>query len=67
MGYLLPRLDLADKLTSISQMHGKLFIGKWSGKEISLVTLYHPAVALYNGSMREVLFKDAEVLKQFIN
>lgn len=50
----------------ISEVHGKALrrnfpeIGKQSlpaGKQV-FYTLYHPAAALYNGSMREVLIKD---------
>jgi len=65
MGYLLPKLGLEAELKSISQIHGKVFEGAYNGEKISIVTLYHPAVALYNGSMRGTLLKDAEVLKEF--
>ncbi len=50
----------------ISQVHGKALrreidgLGKASlpaGRQV-FYTLYHPAAALYNGSMREVLIKD---------
>jgi DNA polymerase len=66
MGYLLPKLGLSNELKSISQIHGKTFEGTYNGENVSVVTLYHPAVALYNGGMRGTLLKDAEVLKQFI-
>ena len=33
---------------------------------LTIVTLYHPAAALYNGSMRNTLQKDFEVLKGLI-
>lgn len=43
----------------ISQVHGKALRREIPelGKQI-FYTLYHPAAALYNGSMREVLIKD---------
>jgi uracil-DNA glycosylase family 4 len=43
----------------ISQIHGKALRREIDGigKQI-FYTLYHPAAALYNGSMREVLIKD---------
>lgn len=66
MGYLMPKLGLSDELKSISQIHGKVFEGAYNGEKISLVTLYHPAVALYNGGMRGTLLKDAEVLMTFL-
>lgn len=66
MGYLLPKMGLAGELKSISQIHGKVFEGTYNSAKISIVTLYHPAVALYNGGMRGTLLKDAEVLKSFL-
>jgi len=65
MGYLLPKLGLGGELKAISQIHGKVFEGTYNGEKTSIVTLYHPAVALYNGGMRGTLLKDAEILKQF--
>ncbi len=43
----------------ISQVHGKALRREMEGlgKQV-FYTLYHPAAALYNGSMREVLIKD---------
>ena len=43
----------------ISQIHGKALRREIPGigKQV-FYTLYHPAAALYNGSMREVLIKD---------
>jgi uracil-DNA glycosylase family 4 len=43
----------------ISQAHGKLLIKKFSGISTKyFFPLYHPAAALYDGSMREVLLQD---------
>lgn len=47
----------------ISIVHGKVF-RQHDG--VYIVPLYHPAVALYNGSMRDVLKKDFQVLKKII-
>ncbi len=46
-------------LEKISQVHGKLLIRTLPslGRQ-HFLALYHPAAALYNGSMREVLIKD---------
>jgi len=43
----------------ISQVHGqpKRYKGIWNEKQVYM-PMYHPAVALYNGSYREVLLKD---------
>jgi DNA polymerase len=43
----------------IGQAHGKLLIKKFKGKKTKyFFPLYHPAAALYDGSMREVLIAD---------
>jgi DNA polymerase len=55
----------------ISNAHGKLLIKKFAGMSTKyFFPLYHPAAALYNGSMREVLKDDfkkiPKVLKEII-
>lgn len=43
----------------IGKAHGKLLIKKFSGMKTKyFFPLYHPAAALYDGSMREVLIED---------
>ena len=43
----------------ISSAHGKLLIKKFSGMQTKyFFPLYHPAAALYDGSMREILLAD---------
>lgn len=43
----------------ISEVHGKLLIKKFGNKERQhFFALYHPAAALYNGSMRATLLED---------
>jgi uracil-DNA glycosylase len=43
----------------ISKAHGKLLIKKFKGMSTKyFFPLYHPAAALYDGSMREVLIED---------
>jgi len=66
MKYMFPLLGLSNELQPISVIHGKAFIGSLTGRTISLVTLYHPAVALYNGGMRATLLKDFAILKNFV-
>jgi DNA polymerase len=66
MVYIMTRLSLADSLLSISNMHGKEFIAKASYGDVTIVPLYHPAVALYNGSQKELLLKDFQVLKKYV-
>ncbi len=62
MSYIMSKFNLYSK-GSISQVHGKIFDAQASYGKIKIVPLYHPAVAIYNNTMRETLKKDFEVLK----
>jgi DNA polymerase len=70
MAYVMKKFDLDLELEAISKIHGKVFKANTRDgipcEPIFIVTLYHPAAALYNGSMRGVLKKDFEVLKKFV-
>ena len=66
MPYIMNKFGLAVELKSISQIHGKVFAAKAPYGDVSIITLYHPAVALYNRGMREQLFKDFEIVKSFV-
>jgi DNA polymerase len=71
MGYVMKRYDLDLELEPISKIHGKSFETVYFDEEhtpqpLTVVTLYHPAAALYNGGMRDTLKKDFEVLKKYI-
>lgn len=52
----------------ISDAHGMLFHleSPKTGRVFNILPLYHPAAALYNGSMREVLKKDFEKIPKII-
>ena len=60
MNFLMKKFNLEDKIDLISKIHGKIFDIE---NNIKLVPLYHPAVAVYNANMKEVLIKDFEILK----
>jgi DNA polymerase len=51
----------------ISRLHGTMVIKTIPeiGRQ-TFYTLYHPAAALYNGSMREVLIKDFKKIPKII-
>ena len=51
---------------SISALHGKIFPTETSYGSIKIITLYHPAVAIYNSNTKETLKKDFAVLKEFL-
>jgi len=54
-------------LEKISQVHGKILIRTWPslGRQ-HFLALYHPAAALYNGSMREVLIEDFKKIPKIL-
>lgn len=51
------------KGTVISKEHGNLY----SRGDKVIFAMYHPAVALYKGSMREVLLEDFQNLRKFLD
>lgn len=55
----------------ISDVHGAIIEAKHFGKARHFLPLYHPAAALYNGSLREILKDDfkkiPEILKKLEN
>lgn len=65
MAYLFNKFGLEFELEPISRIHGKTFEVSTSYGPITIIPLYHPAVAIYNIHMKETLFKDFEVLKKY--
>lgn len=65
MVYVMQRLGLDFEIEPISKAHGKSYEATSSYGTVKVIPLYHPAVALYNGSMRDVLKKDFEIVKEF--
>jgi DNA polymerase len=54
-------------LEKISAVHGKLLIKKFSYVNTKhFLALYHPAAALYNGSMRETLLEDFQKIPKIL-
>ena len=66
MGYIMNTFGLGDQLSVISKIHGKEFSATASYGPIVIVPLYHPAVALYDGSKKEELMADFQILKKYI-
>jgi uracil-DNA glycosylase family 4 len=48
---------------TISQIHGEVFSVQNSNETITFIPLFHPAVALYDGSQRDTLKNDFEILQ----
>ncbi len=66
MKYIMEKFDLGDKVGQISDLHGKEFPTTSSYGAVNIIPLYHPAVALYDGSNRETLLNDFKVLEKYI-
>ncbi|HEY0908029.1 MAG TPA: uracil-DNA glycosylase [Candidatus Paceibacterota bacterium] len=66
MKYVFEKYGLAGELQPVSKIHGKEFKGTASYGTVTVIALYHPAVALYNGGMKPVLMEDFKALKKYI-
>ncbi len=66
MGYLFKRFGLDVSKLKISKIRGQVYQARANYGDVSLVPLYHPAVALYRPAEREVMLQDVQVLRQFI-
>ncbi len=66
MKYIMERFSLFKDLGPISELHGKTFKAKTNYGEITIVPLYHPAVAVYNNKTKDTLKTDFAVLKEFL-
>lgn len=65
MAYILELLKCDTPILAIGEMHGKECAGQASFGLVTVVPLYHPAVALYNGGSKETLLQDFQVLKKY--
>ena len=66
MEFILIKFDAPEKKQKISALHGKLLNLKTPYGDISMVPLFHPATALYKGDLKDTLFEDFKILKQFV-
>jgi len=66
MGYVMERFGLQEHLKPISAMHGRVFAAQTTYGPVTIVPLYHPAVAIYNSSTKDTLKADFQVLRQFV-
>ena len=63
MEFLMKEFGLSEQVDAISKLHGKKFIVQTQWGKTTLISLYHPAVAIYNRSKLNELEKDFEQLK----
>jgi uracil-DNA glycosylase family 4 len=63
MGYIMEKFGLSGQLKPISAMHGTTLDARAAYGPITIVPLYHPAVAVYNRASLDTLKTDIQVLK----
>jgi uracil-DNA glycosylase len=66
MQYILEKYHSEASGQPIGDLHGKHVPVQTPSGKIDVLPLYHPAAALYNGSLRKVLEADFEVLRRYI-
>lgn len=64
--FLLAEFGLSDEIAGISKIHGKVFEAKASFGPLKIISLYHPAVVVYNANTKDELKKDFGILKEFL-
>lgn len=60
--FIMEHFGLKDKIENIGRIHGKIFEAKSLFGKIKIISLYHPAAATYNPSMKIILKKDFQSL-----
>lgn len=65
MAFLMDKYGLKTELKSISKDHGNEYNIKVFSRETVFIPLYHPAVAIYNSNMKDVLKNDFQLLKKY--
>lgn len=66
MKYVMEKFDLSWQIEPISKIHGTIFDADASYGKIKIIPLYHPAVALYNPEMKEVMMDDFKKLQNIL-
>ena len=66
MEYIMNKFGLYDKIRPIGEIHGMEFLAQSDFGPIAVIPLYHPAVALYNGSQKETMLNDFKILSKYI-
>lgn len=67
MNYVLEKFGLKEKLLPIGEIHGKFFDSNTTYGSVKVVVLYHPCVAVYNGSKIGILMEDFKIIKKLLD
>ena len=65
MTFLMDKYGLKTEVKSISKDHGNEYNIKVFSKKTVFIPLYHPAVAIYNSNMKDILKNDFKLLKKY--
>jgi len=65
MQFLMEKFGLEKLIQPISTIHGNVFESKDFIKGIKIIPFYHPAVAVYNPKIKDVLKRDFKILSKF--
>ncbi len=63
-GFILRKYGLDHEVKGIGQIHSKVFEVDVSFGKLKIIPLYHPAAAVYNANMKDILKEDFKVLKE---
>ncbi len=66
MEFILRQLNVTAKPPKISDAHGKMLESESEYGHITIIPLYHPAVAFYDEQRKEALHDDFQLLRQFV-
>ena len=66
MEYIMNQFDLSEEMRPIGLLHGKILTANTAYGSLTIVPLYHPAVAVYNSKMIDVLKEDFQTVKKSI-
>ena len=66
MKYVMEKFGLSSQMSGISKIHGTVFEADVTYGNVTIIPLYHPAVALYNPELKDVMMKDFKKLKSLL-
>lgn len=65
MEFILDHFNMPLEGEKISDLHGKPIAAKTDGRDVTIIPLFHPAVALYSRNQRSTLEEDFKVLQRY--
>lgn len=54
------------KTNNIGNIHGRIYQIKTNNENNIIIPIYHPAYAIYNNTIKKILFKDIKLIKKVI-